>query len=310
MSSRESLPYTVIGGYLGAGKTTLLNNLLRNADGLRLAVLINDFGDINIDAELIEHQDGETISLANGCICCSLADGFLLALNKLRERADAIDHVVVEASGVSDPVRIGQFGAILGYERAGVIVLADAADVREKATNKYVGELVQRQFQGADLVVLNKCDLVPQAARVELLAWLGQLAPNARLLESSNGQIPLDVLLGVYRDPSRIADDADSMDHATAYERWSFVSSEPLERKRLEHWLSELPDGILRAKGVVNLLDSPRERTVLQCVGRRCNLTPGAAWGDEQPATRLVFIGARESMSRSAFEEQIAALTR
>ena len=156
----RGIGYTIIGGYLGAGKTTLINNLLRDSGSLRLAVLVNDFGDINIDAELIASHDGETIQLASGCICCSLADGFMMALNQVSKRGNQIDHVVVEASGVSDPVKIGQYGAILRLELNGVIVLADAEQIREKAANKYVGDAVIRQLQGADLLVLNKVDRV------------------------------------------------------------------------------------------------------------------------------------------------------
>ena len=145
-----TIPYTVIGGYLGAGKTTLLNNLLRNSQGLRLAVLVNDFGDINIDADLVVSHDGETINLASGCICCSLADGFMLALNRISKRAGEIDHIIVEASGVADPVKIGHYGAILKLDLEGVIVLVDAEQIRTKAANKYVGDTVIRQLKGAD----------------------------------------------------------------------------------------------------------------------------------------------------------------
>lgn len=103
MTARPS--FTVIGGYLGAGKTTLLNNLLTQAEGLRAAVLVNDFGDVNIDASLITVHDGDTISLANGCMCCSLSSGFAPAINAILERADRLDAIIVEASGVAEPER-------------------------------------------------------------------------------------------------------------------------------------------------------------------------------------------------------------
>ena len=101
---------------------------------------------------------------ANGCICCSLADGFMAALNAISKRAEVIDHVIVEASGVSDLVKLGYYGSTLNFELEGVIVLADAEQIREKSENKYVGETVVRQLRGADLLVLNKVDLVSRGA--------------------------------------------------------------------------------------------------------------------------------------------------
>ena len=100
------LPFTVLGGFLGAGKTTLLNRLLTETQDTRFAVLVNDFGELNIDAGLVTRHDGKTISLSNGCMCCSMADGFLSTLSMVMDRANEFDHVVVEASGVANPGRI------------------------------------------------------------------------------------------------------------------------------------------------------------------------------------------------------------
>ena len=103
------MPVTVIGGYLGAGKTKLLNRLLAEAEGRRLAVLVNDFGEVNIDAALIANRDGETISLTNGCVCCSIGDNLGMTLYDLAERPDGPEHILVEASGVADPARIAGY---------------------------------------------------------------------------------------------------------------------------------------------------------------------------------------------------------
>lgn len=102
----DPLPCTVIGGYLGAGKTTLLNHLLANTAGLRAAVVVNDFGDVDIDADLVASHDGDTIQLANGCLCCTLAGGFAEVMGGLRARAEDLDHVLIEASGVADPEKV------------------------------------------------------------------------------------------------------------------------------------------------------------------------------------------------------------
>ena len=139
-----AIPVTVIGGYLGSGKTTLLNALLRGGHGRRLAVLVNDFGSINIDADLITAHGGDTISLANGCICCSLQDNLGTTLHSLAARSDPPDQIVIEASGVADPSRIGHYAMSLpGLHLDAVIVVADAEGIRRQARDKYVGDIVR-----------------------------------------------------------------------------------------------------------------------------------------------------------------------
>lgn len=105
-----NIPFTVLGGYLGAGKTTLLNHLLTNTQGLRIAVLVNDFGSVNIDVGLIRSHAGDTINLANGCMCCSIANNFALVMKELGDRRQDFDHIVIEASGVANPGKIAQYG--------------------------------------------------------------------------------------------------------------------------------------------------------------------------------------------------------
>jgi G3E family GTPase len=303
LTDRKAIPYTIIGGYLGAGKTTLLNNLLRNSQGLRLAILVNDFGDINIDANLIASHDGETLNLANGCICCSLADGFMQALARLSHRGDEIDHVIVEASGVSDPVKIGQYGAILHYALDGVIVLADAEQVRAKAADKYVGDTVVRQLRGADLLVLNKVDLVSPEVLADVRTWLDEIAPGVRIVETSYGRLPTSILFGAHLPHSEssltVVDDlsaqvdAEAQDalHSHAYETWTFTRAEPITESDLRTMLESLPDGVLRAKGFVYLAEDTAYRHVLQLVGKRWTLSQDVPWGDSEPQTSLVFIG-------------------
>ncbi len=313
---KKSIPYTIIGGYLGAGKTTLLNNLLRNSQGLRLAVLVNDFGAINIDADLVASHDGETMQLASGCICCSMADGFMMALNQVSKRGDHIDHVVVEASGVSDPVKIGQYGAILRLDLDGVIVLADAEQIREKAANKYVGETVIRQLKGADLLVLNKVDLVSTQELADVRAWLAAAAPDARIVETSYGQVPLAILFGAHGGPAGTGGEEDEHDHVSThshqeeYQTWSFTAQAPIHREDLNSVFDSLPSGVLRAKGFVHLDEDPERRYVLQLVGRRWTFAAGEPWGATQAETRLVFIGLPGSIDSAGIGRQLTAAQR
>jgi len=149
-----SLPLTIVGGYLGSGKTTLLNHMLRHADGLRLAVLVNEFGDLPIDADLIEAEDGNMISIAGGCVCCSFGDDLSKALSDLAALDPAPDHVLLETSGVALP---GAIAASLlfapGYIHDGTVVLANAETIQTQAGDTYVGDTVQRQLLDADLIM-------------------------------------------------------------------------------------------------------------------------------------------------------------
>jgi G3E family GTPase len=301
------VPYTVIGGYLGAGKTTLLNRLLHNADGMRIAVVVNDFGDVNIDADLVASNDGDTIALANGCVCCSIVDGFTTVLAQLRDRGDAIDHVVIEASGVSDPVKIGHYAAPFGFALSGVIVVADAEQVRERAADRYVGETVVRHLTGADVVVLNKTDLVDAPEVDAVRAWLEELAPEARVLEAVHGDVPLPVLLGAF-EPATAPLDGGRHDHES-YESWSFVEPDPLRRDDVEAFVAALPVTVVRAKGIVHLADDPDRRYVLQVVGRRWELRAFGDWGSELPSTRLVAIGFPGGIDPSELEPLLKAAT-
>ena len=165
------MPLTVIGGYLGAGKTTLINHLLASASTRRLGVLVNDFGSVNIDADLIEYHDGETLALSNGCVCCSIRDDLGAALESLRPKN--IDHVLIEASGVALPAKIADYGLTWpGYELAGTVVLVNARALKTQLQDKYVGELVATQLQQADLLVVTRDADLPSAYRDDVLGAL------------------------------------------------------------------------------------------------------------------------------------------
>src|SRR5262249_42558058 len=159
----------------------------RENRGFRLALLVNDFGSINIDAALIEAQRDDVLTLTNGCICCSLSGGFVAALTALRKRAAAFDHVIVEASGVSDPGKSAEYGHTPGFCLDGVIVVADAEMVRKKANDKYVGTTIRHQLQGADVIVLNKADLVSDETLGAVRVWLGELGSDCRIVVATQG---------------------------------------------------------------------------------------------------------------------------
>lgn len=188
----------VLGGYLGAGKTTLLNHLLRHAQGRRIAVMVNDFGAIGIDADLIESTDGEVMSLEGGCICCSVGSDLVAALMDLAQRVPPPDLVLIETSGVALPGSVAQ-GARLapGIEIDAVVVLVDAETIRIRANDRHVGDTVVQQLGEADLLVLNKIDLVDEPALATTRHWLAGIAPHARIIESVEARVPAELILGL-----------------------------------------------------------------------------------------------------------------
>lgn len=294
---------TVIGGYLGAGKTTLLNHLLRNTAGERIVVLVNDFGDINIDAELIESADGETIALTNGCTCCTLADGLSTVLSGLRARSGDFDHIVIEASGVADPLKIGNTGAAFGFPLAGVVVVADAETVRTQSTDVYVGDTVLAQLRTADLLVVNKTDLVTTSDLESLQDWLADTVPGAAHLTTSGGRVEVALLLGPLHDVEAPSVASGSHDD---FESWSFRAATPLRRSDVEAFLGALPPGVVRAKGILRLADDAANEYLLHRVGRRTSLVPRVA-GDDGNAldTRLVVIGVPGSIDGELFARRL-----
>ncbi len=272
------IPLTVIGGYLGAGKTTLLNHLLGQSRGRRFAVLVNDFGSLNIDAALI---DGDVLTLENGCICCSMSSGLANALHTVSQMDPLPEHVLVESSGVSDPARVAAFAYTAPFSPDGIVVVADAETVRERSTDKYVGDSVLRQLKCADLIVLNKTDLVTPDQLADLRAWLG-----GRVLEASFGRVPLAELLGVSTGAA-----PEVVEVAHGYRSWSWQSDAPLPESQLRACVEAWPDTVLRAKGILNLAERPAKRTIFQRMGQRWTLTPGRPWGEEKPCSQLVLIG-------------------
>lgn len=302
MMTDGAIPLTVIGGYLGAGKTTLLNRLVRGGHGRKLAILVNDFGSINIDADLITGHDGETISLANGCVCCSIGGDLSAALAALTRRAAPPDHIVIEASGVADPAKIALHGTAFAQLRLdGIVAVADAETIVRRSHDKYVGDVVMCQLAAADLIVLSKTDLTgPQQTR-EVQNWLEAKVPGARVVEAACGSLPAELLLGVERLHDRGMMQEGGVQEGGAHENgahqarfasWSFTGNTPLDRQILLTLLAALPATAYRAKGILQLAGDPRRKHVLQAAGARLVLEAAGSWEGAEPFSRMVLIGA------------------
>ena len=281
-----SIPVTVIGGYLGAGKTTLVNHLLRNADGRRLAVLVNEFGSIAIDEDLIEAEEDGLISIAGGCICCSFGNDLIGAINDLRTSDPAPEHIVVETSGVALPgAVVASLGLMDGIRPDGTVVLVDAETVLKQVADDYIGDTITRQLADAEIVVINKRDLISDSAATRLTDRLTALAPHAVQIETDFGKVPLDAVLGAVETPSS---GTRSGGHSDA--RFASIALNPTARfdvAAIAEHLATGPLGVVRAKGY--LTGSDGQVWLVQTVGKRWQAEPL----DHQPDPQLVCIGAK-----------------
>jgi G3E family GTPase len=287
-----TIPFTVIGGFLGAGKTTLLNRLLRDAAGLRFAVMVNDFGALDIDGRLIAEHGGDTVALSNGCLCCTIGDSLVTTLLGLLERPDRFDRVVVEASGVADPSRIADLAELEPrLSRDGVVVVVDAGDVRERAADRRLSDTILRQLAAADLLVLNKLDLAPDPASVR--RWLGERS-SAPVLEARHADLPLDLLFGL----DRRGDTAGGAS-SDSFASWSYEWHDPVDRRTVLDML--VGARLLRAKGIVCFADAPERRFVVHQVGRRLRITDEGPW--QGGTSRLVLLGLNSMLGSRPLEE-------
>ena len=294
------LPVTVVGGYLGSGKTTLLNHMLTQAAGLRLAVIVNDFGRINIDAGLIAAHAGDTISLTNGCMCCAASDGTAETLARVLARAEDFDRLVIETSGVAEPGKIARMARAFRLPVDGVIVLADAEQLPDQAINRYTGHAVAAQLRQADLIMLNKTDLAGPERLAETRAVIRGAAPETPVIETAHARLPLAVLFDVSRETrgwQALQVEAQAT-HATAYRSGLLAYDLPMTRGAFDSLTADLTARYVRAKGHVALAETTGVRNLYQQVGRRWSLTPAGPWGNVPPATRIVTIAVNEETTQ------------
>ncbi len=270
----QRIPLTVIGGYLGAGKTTLINHVLRQPGGRRIAVVVNDFGSIGIDAALLGPATsgaGRIISLPNGCVCCTVGSGLQEALTSLLDLDPTPDHVIVEVSGVADPASAAAWATVPPFEPAGVVVLAAADSVRTMAKDRYVGGEVARQLERADLIVVTKSDLCEPTDLSAVEWWLDDVTGGMPRVSADHGAVPLDVVLGVEPHPRPIGQrPVDLGEHASQYVTWEWTFERSVGRSELEAFLTAAPAGVLRLKGFVTLDDG--SSVVVHRVGRRSTI--------------------------------------
>ncbi|MGI9480519.1 MAG: CobW family GTP-binding protein [Hyphomicrobiaceae bacterium] len=302
--NHTALPVTVIGGYLGAGKTTLVNHLLRHADGLKIAVLVNEFGALPIDADLIEAQDDNMISIAGGCVCCSYGNDLMLAMIDLAQLSPPPDHVLLEASGVALPGAIASsIGLLPHYRLDGVVVLADAETVRTRANDTYMGDTIRRQLEDADLIVLNKTDLIDAAALSQTRDWLTGDFGDSKSVETRHAHLPIDVALGRIHTDQEASEPGRPLHHGDLFASESFALDHPIDAEQLMQELTAPELGIVRAKGFT--LTSDGKRREVQIVGHRWSVVDAR----HAAQCRIVCIGTKAQFRPDLVGNVIRRLT-
>jgi G3E family GTPase len=297
--TKNKTPVTIITGFLGAGKTTLLNQLIADNQDKKFAIIENEFGDIAIDQELVVNAQDGIFEMSNGCICCSLNAELGLLLQKLTAPEYQFDHLLIETTGISEPDAVA--GAFIGQGKEsrfildGTVCLADAQDIVQNIQER--GEAV-RQVSFADLILLNKCDLVDEDKLAEAKVALRRLNADARIVEATFGKVYENLLdLRAY-DSSMLENRLLIPRHHHHHDELiahSFEFTEPIIAEKFEHWISTLlflsGYQIYRIKGILNLKNESH-KVIFQSVRSSSKIEVGNPWmPEERRVSKIVFIG-------------------
>jgi G3E family GTPase len=302
MPEHRRIPVTIVTGFLGSGKTTRVNALLRDPRGRRIAVILNELGEVGIDASRLAGAQ-EFVELDGGCVCCALNADLEATLHRLRERGE-FEHVVLETTGIADPLAVTwtfeRPGVREGYRVDAVVAVADALNLDRLVENEPEGAL---QIERADVILVSKLDLVPDGMSV-VARLVRPLNPVAPLLAAPPGATPWDLLLDtVFSDRPGTSPRPGQHAHGHRWETWRLETNRLLSEAGLEEFLRVLPSGLYRVKGLVRT--GPSDWVRVNAVGGRYELEPCAP--EPEPAASVLF-GVGRGFDRRALDDAAAAL--
>ena len=281
----------IVGGYLGSGKSTLLNRVLGDAPLGRVAVVVNDFGSVNVDASLIASADADVLELTNGCICCQATDDTARVMTALAARGD-LDHVLCEVSGVGDPGQLGEWRRFPGFRPGPVLVCADATRIGALLEDEYVGDTVARQLGSADVVLVTKTDLCAPEDGDAALALCRTAAPRAELVLQSRTSPVSSAVEALSAAPAvgQAGPDPAPDPHAEGHRSRALVAAGPVDPDRLRRALDGHAHRLARAKGIVRGPDGDTHE--VQLAGRSATVRRRPARLDEDEPSTLVLVAA------------------
>ncbi len=308
MPAEIPVPVVLVAGFLGAGKTTVVNHLLAHAQGKRIAAVVNDFGAINIDAELIAGAADGVVSLSNGCICCSLESDLLRTLAVLLRRDPKPELIVIETSGVADPADIVRnlMDPLIWREAPleTVLCVVDATAPVAKLDDA----LLRSQIRSADVIALSKVDLADATNHSAVRDAVRAMRPAAVLVDAPHGDVPLALLFAGDVDrapaPREPGVRRPAMDR---FETLSWTSERPVSLPRLQAAIGRLAPKLARAKGLFDTIEQPGKLMVFQLAGGRATLAPGGTPTPGMPRTRIVFIAEIGLLSRAEIDDAMQA---
>ncbi|MEN9566602.1 MAG: hypothetical protein RLZZ69_1798 [Cyanobacteriota bacterium] len=303
--SQAELPVTIITGFLGSGKTTLLNQILQNNHNSKVAVLVNEFGDINIDGQLLVSYDDDMVELSNGCICCTLNEGLIEAVTKILAREEKVDRLIIETTGVADPLPI--ILTFVGSDFRDFTRLDSIITVVDAETftpEHFKSEAAFKQITFADILLLNKTDLVNQEQLTALETYIASIKKNPRIIHTKHAQVSLPLILDVgftpidsyqvdkkHQEHHHVHDHHNHSDHLVndGFVSMSFQTDKPFDVYKFQKFLNDLlPIEVFRAKGIIWFAGS-KLRHIFQLCGQR-NDIKSEPWSTS-PVNQLVFIG-------------------
>lgn len=306
MLDKTKIPVTLLTGYLGAGKTTLLNRILTSDHGKRYAVIVNEFGEIGIDNDLVIGADEEIFEMNNGCICCTVRGDLIRIVSGLLKRSEGFDGVLIETTGLADPAPVIQTFFVDDDLRDrvaldSVVTMVDALHFLDQVDGAHEAE---EQIAFADVIVINKTDLVDATTIGKAEAKIRSLNKFARILHAVKATVPLDHVLdrGSFDlkrlldiEPGFLEEDPADHEHDASIASISLSSGKPLDPEKFSKWMREFVmkrgTDVLRSKGILSLKGQDR-RYVFQGIHMVMNSDWGAPWAADEPrSSRLVFIG-------------------